>query len=245
MSFGSLRKNDVLFCESKGSRVVKLVESNNNVWIGRDMFSGQSIEITENDTFKLVNKQRKTKPMSMVSLLESESSSRPTLTEKEVFIVEFFLDNYSQEELSQLSESYYNGDYLKGHSISVLKSLKKYLNIGNRGADDDAYMQYVLCANDNYGKEISTSTPISRFVRYSFNWIEEREQTEYASWTVDFSAEADNQELLDEFVEKIKDDFWNYNPDHQDTDYGDSHHVGMTDPELTRPYRNDRPFIIE
>ena len=138
MSFGSLRKNDVLFCESKGSRVVKLVESNNNVWIGRDMFSGQSIEITENDTFKLVNKQRKTKPMSMVSLLESESSSRPTLTEKEVFIVEFFLDNYSQEELSQLSESYYNGDYLKGHSISVLKSLKRYLNIGNRGADDDA-----------------------------------------------------------------------------------------------------------
>ena len=84
MSFGSLRKNDVLFCESKGSRVVKLVESNNNVWIGRDMFSGQNIEITESDTFKLVNKQRKTKPMSMVSLLESESSSRPTLTEKEV-----------------------------------------------------------------------------------------------------------------------------------------------------------------
>lgn len=243
MSFGSLKKNDVLFCESKGSRVVTLIENNNNVWIGRDMFSGQNIEITRNDSFKLVNKQRKSRPLSMVSLLESENSVRPTLTEKEVFIVEYFLDNYSQEELSQISESYYSGDYIKNNPISDIKSLKRYLNIDVK-RNDDVYMEYGLCANDNYGEEISTSTPISRFKEYRFSMVEEREQIEWASWYFDFDAGMNDGEVIDEFVKEFEKDFWSYDPDHEDTDYGDSTTLGLSDPEVRTTWRST-PFIIE
>ena len=74
--------------------------------------------------------------------------------------------------------------------------------------------------------------------------IEERKQWEYSTWGIDFWAESGNQELLDEFVETMQDDFWNYNPDSLDTDYGDSETIGMSDPELTPLHRN-KPFIIE
>ena len=243
MSFGNLKKNDVLFCESKGSRVVKLVENVNNVWIGRDMFSNQSVEITNHDTFKIVNNQRKSKPLSMVSLLESTDSVRPTLTEKEVFIVEYFQDNFTSDQLNKIRVNYYDGGYLKKSVIEGLNSLKRYLNIISR-VSDDVFIQYALCAYDNLGEEITTSTPISRFKEYSFTMVEERKQWEYTTWGIDFWAEYDNQELLDEFVETMQDDFWNHSPDSLDTDYGDSETMGMSDPELT-PLHRSKPFIIE
>jgi len=39
MRYENLKKNDVLFCELKGSRVLKLVEKVEGSWVGRDIFT--------------------------------------------------------------------------------------------------------------------------------------------------------------------------------------------------------------
>jgi len=88
MRYQNLRKNDVLFCESKGSRVLKLVEKIDGSWVGRDIFTNQNFQLNNTDQFKLVNRERKVKPLSLVSLVES-TTGPSTLTEKEVFIVDY------------------------------------------------------------------------------------------------------------------------------------------------------------
>ena len=39
MSFNNLKKNDVVFSESKGSRVFKLISKKDNHWVVGDMFT--------------------------------------------------------------------------------------------------------------------------------------------------------------------------------------------------------------
>ena len=103
MRYQNLRKNDVLFCESKGSRVLKLVEKVEGSWVGRDIFTNQNFELNNTDQFKLVNRERKVKPLSLVSLVES-TNGPSTLTEKEVFIVDYILDNYNPDELQEAKD---------------------------------------------------------------------------------------------------------------------------------------------
>ena len=93
MSFSSLKKNDVIFCESKNSRVLKLIEKVDGSWIGRDIFTNQSYELNSNDQFKLVNRERRVKPLSLTSLVES-TDGPSTLTEKEVFIVDYISNTF-------------------------------------------------------------------------------------------------------------------------------------------------------
>ncbi len=56
MRYQNLRKNDVLFCESKSSRVLKLVEKIDGSWVGRDIFTNQNFQLNNTDQFKLVNR---------------------------------------------------------------------------------------------------------------------------------------------------------------------------------------------
>ena len=53
--------------------------------------------------------------------------------------------------------------------------------------------------------------------------------------------------MNDEDAEKIsihlKEDFWNYNPETYDTDYGDSEFLGMANPEIK--IENSSPFVID
>ena len=44
MRYQNLRKNDVLFCESKGSILLKLVEKIDGSWVGRDIFTNQNFQ---------------------------------------------------------------------------------------------------------------------------------------------------------------------------------------------------------
>ncbi len=59
MRYENLKKNDVLFCESKGSRVLKLVEKVEGSWVGRDIFTNQNFELNNTDHSKLVNRDTK------------------------------------------------------------------------------------------------------------------------------------------------------------------------------------------
>ena len=79
MSFNNLKINDIVFSESKGSRVFKLISKNNSEWIVEDVFSKQSDVIKENDQVKVVKTDRKSKPLSMSKLFENSNVSiRPT-----------------------------------------------------------------------------------------------------------------------------------------------------------------------
>ena len=64
MSFNNLKKNDVVFSESKGSRVFKLISKKDNHWVVGDMFTKKFDIITESDTFRVV----KTKGFVLVTL---------------------------------------------------------------------------------------------------------------------------------------------------------------------------------
>jgi len=238
MRYENLKKNDVLFCESKNSRVLKLIEKVDGSWVGRDIFTNQSYELNSNDQFKLVNRERRVKPLSLTSLVESENGPS-TLTEKEVFIVDYIMDNYSPDELTDLKDSYDEGNHVDT-KIPHFSSLLRYLNLGG-GHNESSFFQYIICAYQNIGKTITTSTPIDRFYEYSFRWTEERLQTEYSEYYVDFYAI--NDEDAEKISEHIKEDFWSYQPDNRDTDYGDSQFVGMIDPNVEPT--SEKPLVID
>jgi hypothetical protein len=238
MRYQNLRKNDVLFCESKGSRVLKLVEKIDGSWVGRDVFTNQNFQLNNTDQFKLVNRERKVKPLSLVSLVES-TNGPSTLTEKEVFIVDYIMDNYDPDELKDFKESYDNFTHMDT-KISHFSSLLRYLNLPG-GHTESSFFQYILCAYENMGKTITTSTPITRLFPYECRWTEERLQTEYTTYTIDFYAS--NDELADKISEDLRINFWEHDPQAEDSDYGDSQFVGMVEPGFQRT--NMKPFVID
>lgn len=237
MSFSSLKKNDVIFCESKNSRVIKLISKDENKWRGKDIFTNEGFEITSQDNFKVVTRERKTRPISMVNLFESESEPS-TLTEKEVMIVEYIQEEMDPTDLNRIERKYLDNNLVDFKELKGVADFLKYLGVEQRYSADQLVC-YALCAIENEGKEISTSTPIKRFIMYDMRRWEIREQVEYTSWAIDFCAE-DNDEKLDEIKESIEDHFWDYDPQSMDSDYGDSEHLGWEDTSITR----GRPIII-
>ena len=238
MRYQNLRKNDVLFCESKGSRVLKLVEKIDGSWVGRDIFTNQNFQLNNTDQFKLVNRERKVKPLSLVSLVES-TNGPSTLTEKEVFIVDYILDNYDPDKLQEAKDSYNNFTHMD-IKMPHFNSLLRYLNLPG-GHTESSFFQYILCAYENMGKTITTSTPITRLFQYECRWTEERLQTEYTTYTIDFYAS--NDELADKISEDLRINFWSHDPQAEDTDYGDGQFVGMIEPGFQRT--NMKPFVID
>jgi hypothetical protein len=237
MSFSSLKKNDVIFCESKNSRVIKLISKDENKWRGNDIFTNEGFEITSQDNFKVVTRERKTRPISMVNLFESEGVPS-TLTEKEVMIVEYIQEEMDPSNLNRLERKYLDNNLSDLRELNMVADFLKYLGVETRYAADEL-LCYALCAIENEGKEISTSTPIKRFYRYDLRRWEIREQVEYTSWAIEFCVE-ENSEKLDEIKEHIEDHFWDYNPDSMDSDYGDSEHIGWEDTSINP----GRPVII-
>lgn len=238
MRYENLKKNDVLFCESKGSRVLKLVEKVKGSWVGRDIFTNQNFELNNTDQFKLVNRNTKVKPLSLLKLIESKNGPS-TLTEKEVFIVDYIMDNYDPDEIQELKNSYDDGEHMDT-KIPHFKSLLRYLNLPG-GYDDASFFQYILCAYENMGKTITSSTPIKRFKEYRFNWTEERIQTEFNTYYISYYAA--NAEDAEKISKHLQEDFWSYNPESYDTDYGDSDFVRMDNAETK--LEDDRPFVID
>jgi hypothetical protein len=245
MSFNNLKINDIVFSESKGSRVFKLISKNNNEWVVEDVFSKQSDVINEEHQVKVVKTDRKSKPFSMSKLFESsEVSIRPTLTDKEVFIVEELKDSYEENYLHDVIEKYENGELNSGDDL--LKQYLKLLNFNSRlQYDSFALIQYVYCAIENYDTEISTSTNINRFKLFELNATEISDERKYQNWSL--SVPALDLDMMTKMQSGIIADIWQYDPDAGSADYGDSDFIGMSDIEIQEvglsEYR--KPLVIE
>ncbi len=245
MSFNNLKINDIVFSESKGSRVFKLISKNNNEWVVEDVFSKQSDVINEEHQVKVVKTDRKSKPFSMSKLFESsEVSIKPTLTDKEVFIVEELKDSYEENDLHNVIERYENGELNSGDDL--LKQYLKLLNFNSRlQYDSFALIQYVYCAIENYDTEISTSTNINRFKLFELNATEISDERKYQNWSL--SVPALDLDMMTKMQSGIIADIWQYDPDAGSADYGDSDFIGMSDIEIQEvglsEYR--KPLVIE
>jgi len=245
MSFNNLKKNDVVFSESKGSRVFKLISKKDNHWVVGDMFTKKFDTITESDTFRVVKTENKPKPISLLNLVESNGISiRPTLTDKEVFIVEELKDSYEENDLHDVIERYENGELNSGDDL--LKQYLKLLNFNSRlQYDSFALIQYVYCAIENYDTEISTSTNINRFKLFELNATEISDERKYQNWIL--RVPALDLDMMTKMQSGIIADIWNYDPDAGSADYGDSDFIGMSDIEIQEvglsEYR--KPLVIE
>jgi hypothetical protein len=245
MSFNNLKKNDVVFSESKGSRVFKLISKKDNHWVVGDMFTKKFDIITESDTFRVVKTENKPKPISLLNLVESNGISiRPTLTEKEVFIVDELKDSFEESYLHDIIAQYENGSLYTGDDL--LKGYLKVLNAKLKSQYDSfALIQYVYCAIENYDVEVSSSTKINRFKLFELKATEISDERKYQNWSL--SVPALDLDMMTKMQSGILDNFWNYDPDAGWADYGDSNFIGMEDIEIQEvglsEYR--KPLVIE
>lgn len=245
MSFKNLKKNDVVFSESKGSRVFKLISKKDNHWVVGDMFTKKYDTITESDTFRVVETENKPKPISLLNLVESDVVSiSPTLTEKEVFLVEEIKDSYEESSLQKIIESYEIGNLNSGEDL--LKGYLKILDSKLKSQHDSfALIQYVYCAIENYEAEVSSSTKINRFKSFDLKTTEISNERKYQNWILNVPALDLN--MMTKMASGIMDDFWSYDPDSGFVDYGDSDFIAYEDTEIEEvsigPYR--KPLVIE
>jgi hypothetical protein len=225
--------------------VFKLISKKDNHWVVGDMFTKKFDTITESDTFRVVKTENKPKPISLLNLVESNGISiRPTLTEKEVFIVEELKDSYEENDLHDVIERYENGELNSGDDL--LKQYLKLLNFNSRlQYDSFALIQYVYCAIENYDTEISTSTNINRFKLFELNATEISDERKYQNWSL--SVPALDLDMMTKMQSGIIADIWQYDPDAGSADYGDSDFIGMSDIEIQEvglsEYR--KPLVIE
>lgn len=245
MSFNNLKKNDIIFSESKGSRVFKLISKEETHWVVGDMFTKKIDTITESDTFKIVKTENKPKPISLLNLFENNKiSTKPTLTEKEVFLIEELKDSYEESELHDIIESYENGNLETGYNI--LRSALKLINTTTKSAYDNfGLIQYVYCAIENYDKEINTSTPIERFKLFELQTTEISDERKYQNWTL--LVPALNKDIMIKMQEGIMNDFWRWDPDAGWADYGDTDSLGFEDSQIEEVPVTEyyKPLVIE
>lgn len=235
MNFKNLKKNDIIFCESN-SRVLKLVEKQNGIWKTQDLFSNQPVKLTSNQRFKLVETHRKIqKPISMLRLLEQEDDVPSTLTEKEVFIVDYLLSEVDQSLLhrahrlfSEMTNIYEIRKVVKQLFEQILKYTSTSTSIS-----DTRLLQYVLCAIENLdGSEINTSTEITRLSSFNYNRTEVVEKVEYISWSTTGLPSYD-KDYLNDRLDILNDHFWDLEPDSSHSDYSDGRTLKWEDEELS------------
>ena len=220
MDYKNLKENDVVFCESKKSRVLKLVSQKSNGWLCEDIFTKQSHIINEKDNLRLVNTSRKVKPISLRKLFEEENSN-DTLTEREVYIVEYIIDNYSLDTLKEIESAIEDGQILNVN-YKNLNSFLRYLAINKEFAAGEL-SQYFLCALNNYGSEINQSTKIDRFIPYKISFVEISNQARYDYCGIEVygpNTESYSKTIREYFIRNIGEyvSLLEYN----DMDYGDT-----------------------
>jgi len=179
-----------------------------------------------------MNQQRKIKKnLSLYRLIENEESSVPnTLTDKEVFIVTYLLEDVDRSVLYS-AERYW--DELKPYDMkkiidTIFTPILPYVNKKNLKGDLRLY-QYIFCALEN-DTSVTTDTPIRRMKNYNYKIWEIRRQIEYVDWRTEIPGFS-----LDEVRNKselIQESLWDWNPESNDSDYGDSEFLGLEDEEI-------------
>lgn len=238
MKFQDLKKNDIIFCESQNSRVIRLGNFiNKSTWKGYDIFSKQEIIVTNKDKFKLVNETKKPNIIKMSHLIESKSST-DTLTEKEVFIVEFFIEELGYEKINTIVDDYMDGDIKV--DIPNVREIKNYLNLHH--IDSDIFIQYLICAKENEGNKINTSTKIKRVQLYYVSGTQNSYVPRYDDVSFTFYS------LNDEHAELVKDSItnnpWTVSFDYGGADFGDPDSFYFSDFELEGSV-SDNEIVID
>jgi hypothetical protein len=181
-----------------------------------------------------MNPQRKIKKnLSLYRLIENEESSVPnTLTDKEVFIVTYLLEEVDRSILYSAKRYW---DELKPYNMmniidTIFTPILPYVN--QKGLKNDLRLyQYILCTLENENdNSVTTDTPIRRMKNYDYKIWEIRKQIEYVDWRTEIPGFS-----LDEVRNKsklIQESFWDWNPESNDSDYGDSEHLGLEDEEI-------------
>jgi hypothetical protein len=181
-----------------------------------------------------MNLQRKIKKnLSLYRLIENEESSVPnTLTDKEVFIITYLLEDVDRSVLYS-AERYWdelNPYDMKKIIDTIFTPILPYVN--QKGLKNDLRLyQYIFCALENEtDTSVSTDTPIRRMKNYDYKIWETRRQIEYVDWRTEIPGFS-----LDEVRNKsklIQESFWHWGPESNNSDYGDSESLGLEDEEI-------------
>jgi len=173
--------------------------------------------------------------MSKLSLLKAlkESVSEdnpPTLTDNEVFIVDYLNTEIDPSLLYRVETGFenYNPNEMD-KIINIFRDILTYLSLRNL-LHDYRLIQYIICAIENQGKEITTNTPIKRLKTFDFIIWGTEKQIVYNKYYID-GLPVYNDDDISDLTNKITDRFWDWNPDSHDSDYGDSDFIGFDDPE--------------
>jgi hypothetical protein len=154
----------------------------------------------------------------------------PTLTDNEVFIVDYLNTEIDPSLLYRIETGFENYNPYEMDKINeIFKNILTYLSLKHL-INDYRIIQYVICAIENQDKEITTNTPIKRLKTFGLKvWGTEKQIIHNKYFISDLPVY--NDDNISDLTNKITDRFWDWNPDNHDSDYGDSDFLGFDDYE--------------
>ena len=129
---------------------------------------------------------------------------------------------------------------ISGNEPSCVTVVLRYFSIPKH--DDEYSIQYLNYCVKNYDniKNEDYSNPIERAIKFRIDADSIERQTIYKTYTVHYIT---TPSLKDDTSKRITEDFWDYEPDGEIMDYGDTdiEKLLYNDPEIS----DGDPFIIK
>ena len=158
------------------------------------------------------------------------------LTKKEMLIVKFIVAQNSLATLEKELKNY----RVSGIELDSVIVVFRYFSIDRN--DDEYSIQYLNYCVKNYGNinNGDYSKPIERAIKFRIDADSIEIQTIYKTYTVRYVT---IPSLKDDTSKRITEDFWDYEPDGEIMDYGDTdiEKLLYNDPEIS----DGDPFVIE
>ena len=158
------------------------------------------------------------------------------LTKKEMLIVKYIVAQNSLVKLQKELRNY----RVSGVEPDSVTVVFRYFSIPKR--DDEYSIQYLNYCVENYSNinNGDYSKPIERAVTFRIEADAIETQTLYKTYTVHYVT---IPSLKDDSSKRITEDFWDYAPDGDIRDYGDTdiERIEYNDPEIS----DGDPFIIK
>jgi hypothetical protein len=158
------------------------------------------------------------------------------LTKKEMLIVKYIVAQNSLVTLQKELKEY----RISGNEPSCVTVVLRYFSIPKH--DDEYSIQYLNYCVKNYSNinNGDYSNPIERAIKFRIEADAIETQTVYKTYTVHYVT---IPSLKDDSSKRINEDFWDYDPDGDIRDYGDTDidRIEYNAPEIS----DDDPFIIE
>lgn len=158
------------------------------------------------------------------------------LTKKEMLIVKYIVAQNSLVTLQKELKEY----RISGNEPSCVTVVLRYFSIPKH--DDEYSIQYLNYCVENYSNinNGDYSNPIERAIKFRIEADAIETQTVYRTYTVHYVT---IPSLKDDSSKRINEDFWDYDPEGDIRDYGDTdiEKILYNDPEIS----DGDPFVIE